>query len=76
MFIQKLGKVKKVKRRCISMKKQNLEDLMKILACPACKGDLEFNKKDKKIVCYNCKLKFRILKGDIPDLLLKDAEKF
>jgi len=48
--------------------------LLKILACPKCKGELKYD--EKNLICDNCRLKFKILEGNIPDLLLEDAEKF
>jgi uncharacterized protein YbaR (Trm112 family) len=47
------------------------KDLMKILACPKCKGDV----KEKKmfIVCETCKLAYPVLDGDVPDMLIEDA---
>ena len=50
------------------------KELLDILACPKCKGSIEF--KDNAIFCNKCRLKFKILEGDIPDMLLEDAEKF
>lgn len=50
------------------------EELKKVMACPKCKGDLEFG--EKEIRCPKCRLKFKILEGDIPDMLLEDAEKY
>ena len=52
------------------------EKLLKILACPKCKGDLKYDKEENKLICENCRLKFKILEGDIPDMLIEDAEKF
>ena len=52
------------------------KELLEILACPKCKGDLRYEEKEDKLICDNCKLKFPILEGEIPDLLLEDAEKF
>ncbi len=48
-------------------------DLLKILACPKCKGGLE--KKGMFIICKNCELAYPILNGDIPDMLIEDAWK-
>lgn len=58
------------------MKPQNLKELIKILACPQCKGDVKLNKTENKLVCHNCRLKFPVLKGNIPDMLIEDAESF
>jgi len=44
------------------------EKLLKILACPDCKGNLKL--KDKKLICKNCKSEFEIKDG-IPVLLPK-----
>lgn len=52
------------------------KELLKILACPKCKGDLEYSKEEDKLICNNCRLKFPIIDGEIPDLLLEDAERF
>jgi len=49
--------------------------LLNILACPKCKGDLEYNKKENKLLCKKCRLKYKII-DDVPDMLLEDAEKF
>ena len=50
------------------------EELLKILACPKCKGDLEY--KEEKLICNTCKLKYSILDGDIPNMMINEAEKF
>ena len=52
------------------------KELLEILACPKCKGDLVYNEKEEKLICKKCRLKFPVLEGEIPDLLLKDAETF
>lgn len=51
------------------------KELLEILACPKCKGDLTFEKKADKLVCNFCKFKFRIENG-IPDLMVEEAETF
>lgn len=50
------------------------EELLKILACPKCKGEVEL--KDGKIVCKNkaCGLKYPIRDG-IPVMLIDEAER-
>lgn len=50
------------------------EELLKILACPKCKSDVEL--KENKIVCKNpdCGLKYPI-RDDIPIMLIDEAEK-
>ncbi|MEO0143413.1 MAG: Trm112 family protein [candidate division WOR-3 bacterium] len=49
--------------------------LLEILACPVCKGDLEYNKEEQKLICNNCRLKYPIKEG-IPIMLEEEAEKF
>ncbi len=47
------------------------EDLLKILACPFCKSDVEL--KGDKIVCKECKRRYPIKDG-IPIMLIEEAE--
>jgi hypothetical protein len=47
------------------------KDLMEILACPKCKGDVK--EKDMFIVCKECKLAYPVLDEDVPDMLIEDA---
>jgi len=47
------------------------KDLMEILACPKCKGDVE--EKEMFIVCNKCKLAYPVLDEDVPDMLIEDA---
>jgi len=47
------------------------EELLAILACPACKADVEL--KGGKIVCVGCGRKYPI-KEDIPVMLIEEAE--
>ena len=51
------------------------KDLLDILACPACKGDLEYDRENEKLICPTCKLRYDI-KDDIPIMLIDEAEKF
>ena len=50
------------------------EELLKVLACPKCKGNLEYNKKENKLICRKCMLAYRIEEG-IPVMLIEEAEK-
>lgn len=50
------------------------KELLDILACPKCKGDVEY--KENTLVCGKCRLKYGILEGDIPNMLIEEAEKF
>jgi hypothetical protein len=48
------------------------QELKDILACPRCKGDLEFREAEAEIRCNACRLAFRIDEG-IPVMLLDEA---
>lgn len=48
-------------------------ELKEILACPKCKGELEFREAEKQIVCRACKLVYRI-EDDIPVMLVDEAK--
>ncbi len=50
-------------------------ELLKILACPACKRDLKYDPKESQLICENCRLKYPV-KADIPIMLIDKAEKF
>lgn len=47
------------------------KELLDILACPSCKGDVEL--KGEKIVCKQCSKKYPIRDG-IPVMLIDEAE--
>ncbi len=48
-------------------------DLEAILACPQCKGDLDFRVKDDEIVCPSCRLVFPI-RDELPVMLVDEAK--
>ncbi|HEX9288984.1 MAG TPA: Trm112 family protein [Anaeromyxobacteraceae bacterium] len=48
-------------------------DLKEILACPKCKGDLEFHEERGEIHCRRCKLVYAI-RDDIPIMLVDEAK--
>jgi uncharacterized protein len=48
------------------------KELMDILVCPKCKGDLELTKEEDGIACKSCALKYPI-KEDIPIMLIDEA---
>ncbi len=50
------------------------EDLLQILVCPACKGDLIYDREAARLTCPKCKLRYRI-EDDIPVMLIDEAEK-
>lgn len=47
--------------------------LLEILACPACRGDVEYDVKNEKIVCTECGRKYPVREG-IPVMLVDEAE--
>jgi uncharacterized protein len=47
--------------------------LLEILACPACKGDVEYDTKNEKLICVECKRKYPVRDG-IPVMLIDEAE--
>jgi len=51
------------------------KELLDVLACPKCKGELEYNQKNEKLICHQCRLKYNI-KENIPIMLIDEAEKF
>ena len=48
------------------------KELLEILACPACRGNVEL--KDSRIVCLKCGRKYPVKDG-IPIMLVDEAEK-
>ncbi len=50
------------------------KELLAILACPKCKGDIKLTDKGDGLVCQVCKLMYPI-KDDIPVMLIDEAIK-
>lgn len=50
-------------------------DLLAILACPRCKGELEYREQESELRCPRCRLRYEIRDG-IPILLLDEATAF
>lgn len=48
------------------------KDLLKILACPKCKGDIYLNQDENGLICDKCKLLYPIKDG-IPVMLIDEA---
>jgi len=48
------------------------KELLDILACPKCKGDIVLTKKQDGLICKSCKLVYPI-KDDIPVMLIDEA---
>ncbi len=50
-------------------------ELKEILACPKCKGELEFREAEGEIRCARCRLAYRIEEG-IPVMRVEEARGF
>ncbi|HET6465319.1 MAG TPA: Trm112 family protein [Nitrospiria bacterium] len=50
------------------------KELLEILACPKCKGDIRLNEKGDGLICSACRLMYPI-KEDIPVMLIEEAIK-
>ncbi len=48
-------------------------ELLDILACPKCKGEIKLNEEKDGLVCEACKLVYEI-KDDIPIMLIEEAK--
>ena len=49
------------------------QELLEILVCPKCKGEIHLNEKKDGLVCDTCKLLYEI-KDDIPIMLIDEAK--
>ena len=50
------------------------KELLEILVCPACKGDLDYDPQNATLTCHACRLRYRI-EDEIPIMLVEEAEK-
>ena len=50
------------------------KELLEILACPKCKGDIRLKEDESGFICDACKLMYPI-KDDIPIMLIDEAIK-
>jgi len=50
------------------------KEILEILACPKCKGDVRVSEDNRGIICDTCKLQYPI-KNDIPVMLIDEARK-
>ncbi len=48
-------------------------ELLEILACPVCKGQLQYDAAAEKLNCFSCGLAFPV-RDDIPVMLADQAE--
>ncbi len=49
------------------------KELLEILVCPKCKGEIHLNKEKNGLVCESCSLLYEI-KNDIPIMLIDEAK--
>ncbi|MBW1708662.1 MAG: Trm112 family protein [Deltaproteobacteria bacterium] len=49
------------------------KELLEVLACPKCKGDLNLTESEDGLICENCQLLYEI-KDDIPIMLIDEAK--
>jgi uncharacterized protein len=49
------------------------DELLQILVCPVCKGDLEYDRQQARLNCPQCRLSY-LIKDDIPVMLPEEAE--
>jgi len=50
------------------------KELLEILACPQCKGEVTLTQAEDGLVCRSCKLLYPI-KDDIPIMLIDEARR-
>ena len=50
------------------------KELLDILICPQCKGDVELTDKQDGLICRTCKVLYPI-QDDIPVMLIEEATK-
>jgi uncharacterized protein YbaR (Trm112 family) len=48
------------------------QELLAILVCPKCKGDLQYREQESALVCPACKLRYPVRDG-IPIMLVAEA---
>jgi uncharacterized protein len=46
--------------------------LLDILVCPRCKGELEYRETEQSLICHACRLRYPI-RDDIPIMLIDEA---
>ncbi|HEY5496783.1 MAG TPA: Trm112 family protein [Syntrophales bacterium] len=49
------------------------KELLEILACPKCKGELRLNQTDDGLICEKCRLLYEI-RDEIPIMLIDEAK--
>ena len=49
------------------------KELLEVLACPKCKGEVKLTKDEDGLICEACKLLYEI-RNDIPVMLISEAK--
>jgi hypothetical protein len=49
------------------------KDLLEVLACPKCKGEIELKADESGLICRACKLVYPIREYGIPCMLIDEA---
>ncbi|MCB2146938.1 MAG: Trm112 family protein [Deltaproteobacteria bacterium] len=49
------------------------QELLDILACPQCKGEIRLNDTEDGLICETCRLVYEI-RDDIPIMLIEEAK--
>ncbi|RLB44280.1 MAG: Trm112 family protein [Deltaproteobacteria bacterium] len=49
------------------------KELLEILACPKCKGEIKLNESEDGLICQKCQLLYEIRDG-IPVMLIEEAK--
>jgi len=50
------------------------DDLLEILVCPQCRGELVYDRAAERLICNRCRLIYAIV-DDIPNMLIEEAER-
>ena len=51
------------------------QELLDILVCPKCKGELEYRPTEAALVCAACRLRYPV-RDDIPIMLIDEASSY
>jgi uncharacterized protein YbaR (Trm112 family) len=50
------------------------KELLEILICPNCRGDVEYRQQEDVILCTKCGFRYPV-RDDIPVMLIEEAER-
>ena len=48
------------------------QQLLEILVCPKCRGELEYRESEQSLLCHRCRLRYAV-RDDIPIMLIDEA---